>query len=107
MWSFFQLQNIVEFLQTFVFLIDDAENDLQRVHAEHICQHGIPESQCLAARAEANGSTVADSLIDKDNTSNIGCPSPEDIKYRMTRISLDSIDIYLAEQGTALNLQVC
>ena len=92
----------MEFLQTFVFLIDNAENGLQRVYADHICQHGILEPHCLAFQAD--GGTHVNSDMEKENT--IGCPSPEDIKYRMTRVSLDSIDIYLAEQGSTLNLQV-
>lgn len=31
------------------------------------------------------------------------CPSSEDIKYRMTRIAIDAVDLYLVESGTALH----
>jgi hypothetical protein len=34
------------------------------------------------------------------------CPSSEDIKYRMTRVSIDSLDLYLQENGTATQIWV-
>jgi hypothetical protein len=34
------------------------------------------------------------------------CPSSEDIKYVMTRVSMDSVNFFLVESGTALNVQV-
>ena len=34
------------------------------------------------------------------------CPSSEDIKYRMTRVAIDSIDLYLQENGTALQIWI-
>ena len=41
--SIFQLKSIIEFAQTAVFLIDDAENDLQRPSPIKLCQHMIPQ----------------------------------------------------------------
>ena len=34
------------------------------------------------------------------------CPGEEDLKYRLTRVSIDCIDLYLVESGAALNIQV-
>jgi len=34
------------------------------------------------------------------------CPSSDDLKYRFVRLSIDCIDLYLVESGTALNVQV-
>ena len=84
-----QLQQIIEFLQTFVFLVEDSENGLQRSIPHHICQHGVPQPEC---KMEPRYSYP--------------CPSAEDIKYRMTRVTVDCVDLYLTEAGTALNVQV-
>ena len=35
------------------------------------------------------------------------CPTSDDLKYRFVRLSIDCIDLYLVESGTALNVQVC
>lgn len=32
------------------------------------------------------------------------CPTSEDIKYRMTRVSIDAIDLYFQESGTATQI---
>ena len=84
-----QLQNIVEILQTTLFLVQDSENSLQHPLPYHTCQHGVPAPDC----------TKTPAFLDT-------CPSSEDIKYRMTRVSVDCVDLYLAEAGTALNVQV-
>ena len=84
-----QLQNIVEFLQTFVFLIEDAENDLQRPSPHFVCQHGVLQPECKV-----------------EPQCSYPCPTADDIKYRMTRCSVDCVDLYLVEAGTALNVQV-
>lgn len=34
------------------------------------------------------------------------CPSSEDIKYRMVRLAIDAVDMYLVEHGTALHTWV-
>lgn len=34
------------------------------------------------------------------------CPTSEDIKYKLVRLSFDAIDFYLVENGTALSLWV-
>ena len=36
----------------------------------------------------------------------VPCPGEEDLKYRLTRVSIDCIDLYLVESGAALNIQV-
>ena len=84
-----QLQNIAEFIQTFVMLVDNPENQLVRTSPFILCQHMRPQLQCRV-------------LPDCP----FPCPSPEDIKYRMVRLSLDSIDLFMVEAGSALNLSV-
>ena len=84
-----QLQSIVEILQTAIFLVKDSENTLQHPLPYHNCQHGQPAPEC----------TKTPPFLSV-------CPSSEDIKYRLTRASVDCVDLYLAEAGTALNIQV-
>ncbi|XP_053399583.1 bridge-like lipid transfer protein family member 1 isoform X2 [Mercenaria mercenaria] len=85
-----QIQNIVEFVQTFIMLVEDSENSLQRAVSYQLCQHMVPQHKCKKLQPLYN----------------IPCPSSEDIKYRMTRASVDSLNIYLVESGSALNVQV-
>ena len=70
-------------------LVDNPENQLVRTSPFILCQHMRPQLQCRV-------------LPDCP----FPCPSPEDIKYRMVRLSLDSIDLFMVEVGSALNLSV-
>ena len=36
----------------------------------------------------------------------VTCPTEEDIKYRMTRVSVDLVELYLVESGVALEVQL-
>lgn len=80
----------MEFVQTFIMLVEDAENSFQRACSYQLCQHMVPQHTCkqLAPRY------------------NFPCPTSEDIKYRLTRASVDSVNLFLVEGGTALNVQV-
>ena len=88
-----QLQTIVSYLQTLVFLVDDAENNLQRPSPFFMCQHGLSQPDCMADPPNKPKSAAL-------------CPTADEIKYRMTRVSVDCVDLYLVEAGTALNVQV-
>ena len=83
------IQYIVEILQTQLLLVEDAENKLKPATGYHYCQHGRLAPDC------PNPPSFLDA-----------CPSGEDIKYTMTRVSVDCVDLYLVEAGTALNIQV-
>lgn len=72
-------------------LVEDSENSLQRAVSYQLCQHMVPQHCCKKLQPRYN----------------IPCPSSEDIKYRLTRASVDSVNIYLVEGGSALNVQVC
>ncbi|KAL5011394.1 hypothetical protein ScPMuIL_009945, partial [Solemya velum] len=84
-----QLQNIIEFLQTAIMLVEDPENRLQPQVPYSLCQHMLPQPSCRML-----------------STYPFQCPSMDEIKYRMTRVSVDSINFFLVESGSALNLQV-
>jgi hypothetical protein len=83
-----QLQVVIEFLQTLAFGVEDAENNLQHPRQFKYCQHGIAQHECTV------------------DPSYSPCLTPDDVKYRMTRLTMDCVDLYLVESGTALNVQV-
>nr|XP_034186923.1 transmembrane protein KIAA1109 isoform X7 [Osmia lignaria] len=82
-----QLHHLVTSLETFLLMVKSNENSLRPPDLPHHCHHGIPPLQC------------PDSDIDK----HYRCPSSEDIKYRMTRIAIDAIDLYFQEVGTTIH----
>lgn len=82
-----QLCHVVTGLETLILLTVDSENELRPPKPLRYCHHGVPSNQCPQA-------------LD-DNR--YRCPSCEDIKYRMTRVSIDAIDLYLIESGSALH----
>ncbi|XP_062586140.1 bridge-like lipid transfer protein family member 1 isoform X2 [Saccostrea cucullata] len=84
-----QLQNLIEFIQTFIMLVEDPENCMERSVPYKFCQHMLPQPQCRMLPQY-----------------NFPCPTSEEIKYEMVRVSLDSINFCLVETGTALNVQV-
>lgn len=85
-----QLYHIVSGLETFLMLALDAESELRPPKALRHCHHGVPSNQCAHTKEE----------------NKYRCPTSEDIKYRMTRVAIDVIDLYLIESGTALHTWV-
>lgn len=85
-----QLCHVVTGLETLVLLAVDAENELRPPKTIRYCHHGTPTNLCPQTREEAR----------------YRCPSSEDIKYRMTRLMIDAVDLYLIENGTALHTWV-
>lgn len=71
-------------------LMCDSENQLRPPRLPQECLHGKPPKLCPES--------------DSDGT--YRCPSSNDIKYRMTRCSIDAIDFYLVESGTCMNIWV-
>ncbi|XP_064637366.1 bridge-like lipid transfer protein family member 1 isoform X3 [Lineus longissimus] len=87
-----QLSDITKFAETFIFLVDDVENELESPIPYKFCQHAQPQPECTKWSMQSQY--------------NVLCPTEGDVKYRLTRLSVDTVDVYLAEAGTALNLQV-
>lgn len=77
-------------LETFLTLAMDTESELRPPKPLRHCHHGVPSNHCQHT---------------KDDTK-YRCPTSEDIKYRMTRVTIDVIDLYLIESGTALHTWV-
>ncbi|XP_034943286.1 transmembrane protein KIAA1109 homolog isoform X1 [Chelonus insularis] len=85
-----QLYHLVTSLETFLLTVKDTENLLRPPGLPHHCHHGLPPLQCP----------------DSDPDNHYRCPTSEDIKYRMTRVAIDVIDLYIQEAGTATQLWI-
>ncbi|EZA51340.1 hypothetical protein X777_10025 [Ooceraea biroi] len=85
-----QLHHFVTSLETFLLMAKSTENNLRPPNLPFQCHHGLPPLQC------------PESDVDK----HYRCPSSEDIKYRMTRLSIDAVDLYLQEVGTAIQFWI-
>ncbi|KAG7214078.1 hypothetical protein KM043_001440 [Ampulex compressa] len=81
-----QLHHLVTSLETFLLMVKNTENNLRPPDLPHHCHHGMPPLQCT----------------DSDPDKHYRCPSSEDIKYRMTRLSVDAVDLYFQEVGTVV-----
>lgn len=82
-----QLTHVLLGLETMAYLALDPENDLKSPKSIIYCHHGKDARLCDKTREEIK----------------YRCPSSEDIKYRMLRISIDAVDLYLVENGCALH----
>ncbi|XP_074650444.1 bridge-like lipid transfer protein family member 1 [Tubulanus polymorphus] len=84
-----QLLDVAQCLQMFVFLVEDIENQLQNPISYKLCQHMIPQPEC-----------------NKLPEYSVECPTVDELKYRLTRVSVDNIDVCLVEAGSSLCLQI-
>lgn len=64
----------------------------------------VPRSVDLAA--DANERTSVKGTLDKTRDSVKLCIPEDDVKYRLTRVSLERFNLFLVETGCACNLEV-
>lgn len=87
----FQLYHLVTSLETFLLLVKDTENHLRPSRSPpRFCHHGLPPLQCPESDSEVR----------------YRCPSSDEIKYRMVRLAIDAVDLYLIETSTAFHIWV-
>ena len=91
-----QLEQIIAGLEAFIHLALDDENQLSRPKSQTPCHHGASQLACSYSAPNLSEAHCLGSV----------CPTAEEIKYKMTRVSVDLIDITMVETGTALGLQV-
>ncbi|CRK93957.1 CLUMA_CG007483, isoform B [Clunio marinus] len=82
-----QLTHVVMGLESMAYLALDSENDLKSPKSILYCHHGMASNVCPQTKEDVK----------------YRCPSSEDIKYRMIRVAIDAIDIYIVENGCALH----
>jgi len=69
----------------------------------------LPPSVSTDGLHHMNAPVAGDNLHSPDSESQLSirsCPTSEDIKYKLVRMSIDAVDIYLVERGTALSLWI-
>ncbi|XP_069049556.1 bridge-like lipid transfer protein family member 1 isoform X2 [Lepisosteus oculatus] len=84
-----QLASLLEWGETFVFHVVCREFQLERPKPVVICQHGVDRRICEAKLPCVPGP----------------CRSSEDLKYTMTRLSVDGADLFIVEHGCAANIK--
>ena len=85
-----QLVNLIYYVETVVFLIEEAENEL--TPPENMCElciHGNMQLQCSSKKKTLKK-----------------CIASDDIKYKFVRVRLRSVNVFLVESGVALNLEI-
>lgn len=81
-----QLYQIISSLETFLLLICDSENELVPPNPAKQCHHGMNNVMCQ----------------ETDLTLKYRCPTANEIKYKMIRVAIDLIDVYIADTNTTL-----
>ncbi|XP_036372850.1 transmembrane protein KIAA1109 homolog isoform X4 [Megalops cyprinoides] len=84
-----QLASLVEWGEAFVFHVVSREFQLERPKSSIICQHGVDRRICEAKLASLPGP----------------CRTSEELKYTMTRLSVDGVDVFIVEHGCAANVK--
>ena len=105
--------------QTFAFHVINKENDLGPSSPYVHCIHGKLQNVCdkrhkkrkVPKDIDLNGDAIEGSLskgtFSKVKGSSQLCIPESDVKYQMTRVSLESINLFVVETGCACNLEVC
>jgi hypothetical protein len=76
----------------------DSENCLRPPRLPRLCHHGQYPQLCGQSADVATNNQTPSKLAE--------CPTSDEIKYRMTRIAMDALDIYLIEASTAIHVLV-
>ncbi|XP_065331514.1 bridge-like lipid transfer protein family member 1 isoform X1 [Cloeon dipterum] len=91
-----QLYHLITSLETFLLLALDGENCLRPPRLPRLCHHGLHPRQCPQSVDLASNNQTPGKLQQ--------CPTSDEIKYKMTRVALDALDIYFVEASTAIHL---
>ncbi|KAL3318228.1 hypothetical protein Ciccas_003119 [Cichlidogyrus casuarinus] len=94
-----QLASVTQVLTTFVQSVVDAENGVQNSISFELCQHGYPQTICPHWH-------VTESKSPLGQEGHMLCPTEAQLKYRMLRVFLDSIDLAIVESGACLELKL-
>lgn len=104
--------------QTFAFHVINKENDLGPSTPYVQCIHGKQQNVCdrrhkkrkvprdVDHTGETNEGTLSKGTLNRMKGSSQLCIPESDVKYGMTRVSLETINLFLVEIGCACNLEV-
>ncbi|KAM9476517.1 bridge-like lipid transfer protein family member 1 isoform 2-T2 [Clarias gariepinus] len=85
-----QCATLLEWGETFVFHVVSREFQLEQPKPSVTCQHGVDQRTCDAKYAALPGP----------------CRTSEDLKYTMTRLSVDGAQVFIVEHGCAANIKL-
>ena len=120
-----QLQSIGNWAETFVFHVVDKENDLETCSTYQRCIHGKMQNVCERKNLKRNAARITTergvepgskappsegpnskgTLESRKGYSRL-CYVEDELKYRMTRFSLENINLFIVEAGCACNVEV-
>ncbi|XP_077476639.1 bridge-like lipid transfer protein family member 1 [Stigmatopora argus] len=84
-----QVASMIEWGECFVFHVMSREFQLEHPKPSVICQHGVDRRMCDAKLACLPGH----------------CRTSEELKYTMTRLAVDGVDLFIVEHGCAANIK--
>uniref|UniRef100_A0A3Q1GWN0 Bridge-like lipid transfer protein family member 1 n=1 Tax=Acanthochromis polyacanthus TaxID=80966 RepID=A0A3Q1GWN0_9TELE len=84
-----QVASMIEWGETFLFHVVSREFQLEQPKPSVICQHGVDRRICDAKLTCLPGP----------------CRTSEDLKYTMTRLAMDGVDLFIVEHGCAANIK--
>ncbi|MEQ2308971.1 hypothetical protein AMECASPLE_033762, partial [Ameca splendens] len=84
-----QLASMIEWAETFVFHVVSREFQLEQPKPSIFCQHGSDRRICK----------------DKPTCLPGHCRTSEELKYTMTRLAMDGVDLFVVEHGCAANVK--
>ncbi|XP_030626570.1 bridge-like lipid transfer protein family member 1 [Chanos chanos] len=84
-----QCASLLEWGETFVFHVVSRDFQLEQPKPSVTCQHGVDRRVCDAKYAALPGP----------------CRTSEDLKYTMTRLSVDGAQVFIVEHGCAANVK--
>ncbi|XP_027856720.1 bridge-like lipid transfer protein family member 1 isoform X7 [Xiphophorus couchianus] len=84
-----QLASMVEWAETFIFHVVSREFQLEQPKPSIICQHGVDRRICADKLGRLPGH----------------CRTSEELKYTMTRLALDGVDLFVVEHGCAASIK--
>ncbi|XP_036006462.1 transmembrane protein KIAA1109 homolog isoform X1 [Fundulus heteroclitus] len=84
-----QLAGMIEWAETFVFHVVSREFQLEQPKPSIVCQHGVDRRVCEAKMSCLPGH----------------CRTSEELKYTMTRLAMDGVDLFVVEHGCAASVK--
>ncbi|XP_036981123.1 transmembrane protein KIAA1109 homolog isoform X1 [Acanthopagrus latus] len=84
-----QVASVIEWAETFLFHGVSREFQLEQPKPSVICQHGADRRICDAKMSCLPGH----------------CRTSEELKYTMTRLAMDGVDLFIVEHGCAANIK--
>ncbi|XP_059373790.1 bridge-like lipid transfer protein family member 1 isoform X2 [Carassius carassius] len=84
-----QCASLLEWGESFVFHVVSREFQLEQPKPSVTCQHGVDRRVCVAKHAALPGP----------------CRTSEDLKYTMTRLTVDGAQVFIVEHSCAANIK--